>query len=428
MKLATCICGILLIAIGVTAQDASLEQKLFELPDVIFEQVATTKGYESTWKLNIKQPIDHSDHSKGFFYQRAFLSHRGFDRPTVIATEGYSRPSDRPYELSELLDANQIDIEHRYFGTSIPDSMDYEYLNLEQATADIHHINQLFRQIYHGKWISTGISKGGATTIFYRYFYPEDVDVSVPYVAPINIAFEEPRIYEFLDTVGTEECRQAIYALQLRILESRDEVMPLLEYYAKGAKWEFNYLTFGEAFEYSVLEYPFAFWQWQPFCDSIPPNEAPLTDVIDHLIKVSSMELFSDGAIEKYGSHYYQSAEEMGYYGYETEPFKDLLQDLPLKPHPHAAFVPDKMKVDFDGKLLADVGKWLEKNGDRFLYIYGAYDTWSASAVLPSDKVDSEWFFLSGKHHGTARIKHMTESERSLFVSKLEEWLDLEIE
>ena len=32
--------------------------------------------------------------------------------------------------------------------------------------------------------LATGISKGGQATMFYRSYFPDDVDISVPYVAP----------------------------------------------------------------------------------------------------------------------------------------------------------------------------------------------------------------------------------------------------
>ena len=135
------------------AQVSPLEAALFDLPDVIFTKIDTPDGYEAAYELKIKQALDHNDPSKGFFYQRAYLSHRGFDKPTVLCTEGYGRPKNRVYELTNLLEGNQIDIEHRYFGESMPDDAeDFTYLNLEQVTADLHHINELFHQIYTGKW------------------------------------------------------------------------------------------------------------------------------------------------------------------------------------------------------------------------------------------------------------------------------------
>ena len=152
------------------AQEQKLKYLLFGLPDVVFQEIKTGEGFEATYKLYIKQALDHQHPEKGYFYQKAFLSHRGFDRPTVLVTEGYTCNKPRKNELSNLLDANQLEVEHRFFGESLPDSINYTYLDLEQATADLHHINQLFKQIYKGKWISTGISKGGATTYFTGIF------------------------------------------------------------------------------------------------------------------------------------------------------------------------------------------------------------------------------------------------------------------
>ena len=126
------------------AQTSKLDNLLFELPDVIFTKIETAKDFKATYELQIKQPIDHSDSSKGHFYQRVFLSHKGFEQPTIMITEGYSRPKNRISELTELLNGNQILIEHRYFGESLTDSLDYNYLTLKQSTGDLHHINSIF--------------------------------------------------------------------------------------------------------------------------------------------------------------------------------------------------------------------------------------------------------------------------------------------
>ena len=86
------------------------------------------------------------------------------------------------------------------------------------------------------------------------------------------------------------------------------------------------------------------------------------------------------------------------------------------------------MTDNFDGQLLNDVNLWLNTNGDKFIYIYGGNDTWSASAVPTNDNVDSEWFILKGKHHGNARIKSMTPDEQKRLTSTLEKWLSIKIE
>ncbi len=89
-------------------------------------------------------------------------------------------------------------VEHRYFGESKPDStIGWEYLTTAQAAADHKSIVDLFKTIYKGKWVSTGISKGGQTSIFFKYYYPDAVDVWVPYVAPLNLEQEDKRIFYF---------------------------------------------------------------------------------------------------------------------------------------------------------------------------------------------------------------------------------------
>lgn len=423
---------IILLIIGVFSisniNSQSLEQKLFELPDVIFKEIKSTSSFEHSYELKVKQPLDHFDLSKGYFYQKAYLSHKGFENPTVIVTEGYNQNRNRIYELTELLNANQIIVEHRFFGESKPDSLDYNYLRLKQATADLHHINQLFKKVYFGKWISTGISKGGATTIFYRYFYPNDVDVSVPYVAPINNSFEDKRIYQFLDTIGSEECFNKIRDFQYMIFENRDKILPLLKFFNLGARAKYTYLSLEEAFEYTVLEYPFSFWQYGHSCNEIPTQSSSIEEAVEYFLSVSDMTFFSDNMMDLYGPHYYQSATEMGYYGYEVQDFKNYLKVINNEKNPHATFLPNKMDFKFDKKLLDDVNEWIRKYGNKFIYIYGAIDTWTATGVPPNPNVDSKWFILEEKHHATARISEMTKKEKNELINTLENWLDIKID
>ena len=416
----------LLLTFSLFAQ-SELEVKLFELPDVIFTKIETPEGYKAAYKLMIKQPLDHNNEDAGHFYQKVYFSHKGYSNPTAIITNGYNKDNNNITEVATLTSANQLNVEHRYFGESKPEEMDYQYLNFEQVTADLHRIRTLFSELYNGKWISTGISKGGTTTIFYKYFYPNDVDVSIPYVAPLNYEYEEQRIYDFLDEVGTKDCRENIYQLQKELLANSDKIIPLLKWYTKGRKLKFNYLSLEEAYEFGVLELPFSFWQYGQDCDLIP-LEKDLETQVDYFLNVVGLDFFSDRDMEAYGSHYYQSATQMGYYGYETEDFKGLLKHLPYEPHPHAAFVPNKMKVKWDGTLTNKAAKWIKEKGNNMLYINGAIDTWSATAVPPSDKVNSKWFFMKGKHHANARIKNMTDEEKKIFVEALEHWLEIDVE
>ncbi len=412
---------ILIYSLG-QAQTTEIELALSRLSGVSFQTVQKNSRYQ-VYQLLVRQPLDHSDTTKGYFFQKVYLSHKGFDAHTVMVTEGYNADQHRLSELTGFLDANQVQVEHRFFGESMPVRPDYKLLNLKQATADLHRIKQLLASVYRKKWISTGISKGGATTIFYRYFYPDDVDVSVPYVAPINQAYEEPRIYHFLDTVGNQACRDKIKAYQTEVLKNRDEILPLIKFYSLGAGAVYSYLSLEEAFEFAVMEYPFSFWQWGSSCENIPSSSATVEELTEYLLAESNPSFFGDAAIEYYGSHYYQSATEMGYYGYETSEFKEHLKALPVDRNPMALFFPFDMNEAFDGQLLKDLNQWLKTEAHQFIYIYGGQDTWSASAVPQNDQVDSEWFMLAGKHHGNARISSMNTQELKRFTETLQKWL-----
>ncbi len=401
-----------------------LERELFNLPDVSFTDVSKPDDPYLTYDLMVKQPLDHQHPENGSFYQWVHLRHLGFDRPTVIETHGYQMGL-RENEVSKILDANNIGVEFRYFGKSVPDSMQWQYLSNIQAAADLHAINQLFKQLYKGKWFSTGISKGGQTTLYYKYLYPDDVDVAIPYVAPIDHAYVDTRLYAFFDTIGTAQCRQRIYDFQKFLLINEDAAVEKLKWFAKGGNMTFSYVgNFGKTFEYAVLEYPFAFWQWGRSCDSIPTNKS-LDDYLNELMKTSSISNFSDSDLKKYGPHYYLAATQTGYYGYNIAPFKRYIKHF--SSNPSATFPPKEANAKpTDGKFHEGMQKWLAEKGNNILYIYGGIDAWSAARVIVSDRVNSKSYLIPGASHGAARIKNLPENMKTEFIGKIKEWTGLD--
>jgi PS-10 peptidase S37 len=428
MKKTAIIISLFIQTIFVFSQNemTKIERMLYDMPDISFEKLTDGASLYPEYKIKIKQPLDHKNPKKGYFYQLMRLTHHGFDRPTVMSTQGYQIFLGKN-EIEAILDANHLNIEHRFFGESVPDSMQWQYLTLEQVTADLHHINELFRAIYPNKWVSTGISKGGQTTIFYRYFYPNDVNVSIPYVAPFNNGLEDKRIYTFLDTIGTLECRQKIHDFQVYMLQNETEALKRLKWFSKGAKLKYDYLgSLEKAYEYTVLEYSFSFWQWGSTCSNIPDN-SNLDVALEHLIEVSDIGFFSDRDIAAYAPHYYQAATQMGYYGYNIAPFKPYLTQF--KQNPLATFPPKAAGLTvYDNLLNEKVDKWLNSNGNNFIYIYGGDDTWSADRVFPSNKVNSKSYILVGKDHGKARIKNMSPEMQQDLALKLKGWLDLPVD
>ncbi len=241
------------------------------------------------------QPLDHRHPEKGSFRQRVIVSHVGFDRPTVIVTEGYGaayalNPKYRE-ELSELLDANMIFVEYRYFLESTPEPKDWQYLTAENSADDLHAVRNAFKSIYPGKWIATGISKGGQTTLLYRTFYPDDVDISVPYVAPLCYGAEDGRHEPFLRKVSTPEDRKRIEDFQLEVLKRKAALLPRFKKYCdeKGLKFR---APVEEIYDYCVLEYSFALWQWGTPFSSIPATTASDDEIFAHLLDISNPDYF----------------------------------------------------------------------------------------------------------------------------------------
>ncbi len=400
-----------------------LERALYDLPNVSFTNATKPGDPYLTYDLMVKQPLDHQHPEKGYFNQWVQLRHRGFKQPTVIETHGYQMGRGRN-EVEQILNANNIGVEYRYFGKSLPDSLQWEYLTVEQATADLHAVNELFKQLYKGKWFSTGISKGGQTTLYYKYFYPNDVDVAIPYVAPVDNALEDTRIYTFLDTIGTPECRKKIFDFQEFLLKKEDKAIEKLNWYAKGAKLKFDYTgNIGKSYELAVLEYSFSFWQWGYPCDSIPTNQK-LDDYLTELLKRSNISFFSDRDIEQYAPHYYQAV-QTGYYSYNIAPLKKYIKHFTS--NPSAIFPPKSAKPNsFSSELYLNYKKWLDKQANNILYIYGEIDTWSAPRVQLTDRVNSRLFLIPGANHGTARIKNMPEKMKMEFAGKVKEWTGLD--
>jgi hypothetical protein len=409
------------------SDEIELEKALFDLPGVQFKKYSKPQDKYLKYVLSIKQPLDHWNPGKGSFYQTVILTHKGFTRPTVMETEGYEGRYNGN-ELEKMLDANNINIEHRYFGSSRPDSLQWQYLTFEQATADLHHINQLFRTIYKNKWISTGISRGGQTAIYYKSFYPDDVDLAVPYVAPIPNSLEDKRIYYFLDTIGSPECRKKIFDVQQFLLEHEKEAVGKLNWYAKGKGLTFTYFgSLEKAFEMYVLEYPFSFWQigFTP-CEKIPVNKN-VDDYLDHLLTgVGGIEFMADKSINQWTAHSYMAKTQQGYYGYDLTRYKKYLHYVSGE-NPSGALVPDSIPYKpYDSSFTLKIIRWLETKGNDILYIYGSIDTWTACMVIPSSEVNAKSFIIPGANHFVARVKNMPVEMQKAFAASIRQMIGLD--
>ncbi len=398
--------------------------KLNLLDGVTAKEITTQNGfYEHMFELQIEQPTDHFNADSERFTQKVYLSHIDFGKPMVMYLNGYTAGNNAYVtEAAELLDANQIHVEHRFFSQSRPKNIPWELLTIKQSAYDHHRIVELLKSIYTEPWISTGISKGGMVTIFHKKFFPEDVAVAMPYVAPINKEKHDPRVYQHLNSVGTEECRNQITEFQRSLLINREEALSFFEQYSKKAGYSYPH-GLEASFELSVFEFSFAFWQWSGNCSSIPSSDTSIEDKMKYLFfTIDSPSFFNESTLTDILPFFYQGYYEIGMYGYEVDKFKGFTKVFTEEVDNQKIFIPEGMEVKYNPEPVKEVISWLDDNGNNMIYIYGGLDPWGATAYEPTERTNSLFLNLDQGTHST-RLKNFPKDIRSAAMDSLQTWV-----
>jgi len=178
---------------------------------------ADTSIPKTIYSFNFEQLIDHQNPAKGTFKQRVVLTYNDPTATNILLTEGYAIDNEpdsiAESGLSEMIKTNEINVEYRYFGSSLPeafDNLDFTYLNSEQASDDLHAIVTALKQSgrFPQKWIATGVSKSGITSALYAYYSEKkgynDIDLYVPFCAPFCEKIADTRLGQYLETTSLD--------------------------------------------------------------------------------------------------------------------------------------------------------------------------------------------------------------------------------
>ena len=88
-------------------------------------------------------------------------------------------------------------------------------------------------------------------------------------------------------------------------------------------------VEYEKAYEYCVLEYSFAFWQWGYVpASKIPGRSVSSHGIVEHMNRVAGFDYFSDKSILKQRPFFYQALTQMGYYGYDLQEFEKYIQHV----------------------------------------------------------------------------------------------------
>lgn len=286
-------------------------------------------------KLN---PFDTQDSRT--FRQKALVGFTDYDRPNCLVSTGYiiSEPNlicRGENEIAFLTNGNFVVLEHRYFGESTPIGMNrsdgnydgsyWQYLNTKNAAKDIHEFLTQIKKILTGKWAVTGASKGGLCANLYGYYYPDDVDLVVPYVAPLCNGVDDLSMHDFLyNHIGdadtryqngkAAEYRDLLKKCAIWILERRDEIYMDGKTYKKSLYmdaieknncYHTDYCTEDSLFDITAANMGEAIWQTgneQAFetikaIFSLPNDDDVYSEGEQSIVKKQALyNLFSEGA------------------------------------------------------------------------------------------------------------------------------------
>ncbi|HXK81640.1 MAG TPA: S28 family serine protease [Bacteroidales bacterium] len=409
-----------------TFSQRQLPQYLLKIEGVVdIDTLENCSFFKEKYLVLFEQDINHKNPEAGKFNQRVIISHNGFDKPVTYICEGYEGTyalrKGFVDELSSIFNTNQILVEHRYFGESKPDSIDWQYLTTYNAATDHHKIYEALKPIYTKNWVSTGISKGGQTTMIYNMHYPLDMCASVPIVGPIARDVEDGRHEAFLKQVGNNKSRKKILNFQKELLKRKESILPLFKNIIKKSGYTYR-LPIEEIYEYFVLEFSFAFWQWGIDPEKLPSKKDSDEKLLQFLIAVSTPDYFAIESGETMLPFFYQAASELGYYGYDTEPLKKYLSIESAEGYLHRIFLPEDMQVEFNPETYNKLIEYLNTYAHNTILIYGGYDPWSAAA--PDVSKNTKIFKIIHPYgsHGT-RIKNLPKEKYEFVIRQLNEWI-----
>lgn len=411
---------------------SELARKITALNGVTNVTQLEEKREEFTEKYAVKitQMINPDDPSVGTFEQLVYVCHVGFDAPTMVVTDGYTASfGANPYYTEELAfryKANIIAIQHRYFDESTPDDIDWKYMRGKYAATDMHNITNTFKNIYKGKYFASGVSKGGQNTMIYASYYPDDMEFYVPYVGPICFGVEDGRHEKFIPNIGTEQERAKIHNFQREVLTRRKNMVSQLKKYADEHKINFKGVSYDEILDLSVLEFEFAIWQMH--CENIkdiPATNATDKELFDFLMKYSDPSYFANA--DSTSPFFVQAAMELGYYGYDTKPLKDLLTIKNTKGYLKRVIMAKEFSgIKFNSELYKHLNSFLKKNDTvKMMFIYGEYDPWSAVAPKAQyfEKKENMMIYYCPEYDHKSRIRNFPADTQKEIYNTLDEWL-----
>lgn len=404
-----------------------------------------------------EQPIDWDSPDIGTFLQRVEIGFSGWASVNVVQVNGYGlRPSRFPLDdrsaIAKMYNANYVNIEYRYFSKSIPDGLSedstalWQYLNNKNASNDFHKILSQLKRILSGTWAFTGGSKGGQAVNVFSYYYPNDADVYVSYVAPFCIGTEDMRVMDAIYTsIGNERYGEAqaqgyrdmMLKFQVEAIRNRDYLQPRLS--------DFNYFndnslrpfrTPEHQFEWNVVDFVGLVWLYDHEFASVDavlkmPHETSEDKKIYLDAMVSLMEP-SKGSYSLF-PYVYQAYTENGAYGFNLSYLREAVEreglslvtteEEEVSFEAKMNFTDEQLRVfKYDQSLRDEMLNWTHTTKSNVIMIYGNSDPWYFARLPDVDDNPNVHIFTTSMSHA-ANIAGMPSEQQAEITELLDRWL-----
>ena len=403
--------------------------------------------------IKYKQPIDHDNPALGTYEQQVVLTYVSPDAPTILHTQGYALAGEHGknhnrldsiaapqfmYEFASGLNTdgsikfttNCVQVEYRYHGFSLPegDENSFKYLNAKQQSADLHNIvTDLKKVLLKGKWLSTGVSKNGMTTYDYAYYYPGDVDVYVPFVAPLLFQNEDMRIGDYMITGSVKDYLPQIKAAFQKLVSDQKVLDATAQYALKFFKEDKDFdvpadsvLHYTVEFAYDHLFGKQSYGDIEAWSKFIPKEgDDPATYALFFSLDENDDRIFKSvsearGPLRKRNDPFSEQIPvDQGNIGYNYSWIKEgtLLTDSDKKYFDNK----EKLTKASDKVELSYLVKDFLKTTDcKMFFVYGENDPWTGAAIDDPTNENVKKMVIKGGTHNDAISTYTTDESKQL--------------
>ena len=437
------------------------------------KEMWSTPQYQEKYMVIFEQPLDWSDPSKGTFPQRVEVLINMNPRINVMETEGYCL-NDKVSKFVDILsvqqetvsmfDGNYIDVEQRFFGDSRPADMDnegtkyWEYLTSANSANDYHKIYTELSKVLGDKWIAEGTSRGGLMCNVYGYYFPDDMDVYVAYVAPCSDGLDDDRFYSFVNTeigetaYGAEEAkrrRDLVTKFQVEAMRYKGENLRQFEKTLKKNTYV-DGVSAGVLYDMVVLDAGVQFWQAGHDIEKItkvldmPDNSKKERKAKQKAVYklLLSLQQPADWATDFVAFPYYVgTAKEYGQYHYDFSYLRKALKEEGLE---NTISVTEEMEENFlqnlvfneeqrkefvyDGCFRESLVDSMSVTNAKHMMIFGGTDPWISVGLIPDETANENIkYFINPDYPHSSKMSNLPADSRKEALKIMSEWLGEEV-